>query len=61
MRTPRPVEAELSSHKIRVKPEDKSQHVTLFPLEQTLPTLNTRSVGGDVDDGDCSVQQPKSS
>lgn len=29
MRTPRPVEAELSSHKIRVTPEDKSQHVTL--------------------------------
>lgn len=29
MRTPRPVEAELSSHKIRVTPEDKFQHVTL--------------------------------
>lgn len=29
MRTSRTVEAELSSHKIRVKPEDNSQHVTL--------------------------------
>lgn len=29
MRTSRPVEAELSSHKIRVKPEDTSQRVTL--------------------------------
>lgn len=29
MRTSRPMEAELGSHKIRVKPEDKSQHVTL--------------------------------
>lgn len=30
MRTSRPEEAELSSHKMRVKPEDKSQRVTLF-------------------------------